>query len=573
MIANYLFLNGIKYEYEKEYPFKSEDAPNRKYHPDFYLPDYDIYLEHFGITKDNTLPWLSKIEEQKYLDEMQWKRDFHKKNGTKLLETYSYYNYEKRLISELQKLLDENNIKSQPRDIQEIYKKVYANNEDYHFKEFEKLICTFINLYKANGYQVEDISKFKKYDETHKAKRTNAFLDIIKTILKHYSDSLMKKNAIDFNDMINLATSFIKEQNMHFNYKYIIIDEYQDISVGRYKLIKEIINHSGAKLICVGDDWQSIYRFSGSDLNLFSKFQEYFGETTVLKIEKTYRNSQELLNIASSFILQNKDQLNKNLKSDKTIQNPIVVIEYSKNQKVALHNAITDIHSNFGEKAEILLLGRTQFDINDYIDENLIYYPATKIVKYLKYPHLNIKFLTVHNSKGLEADNVIILNMKNNTLGFPNQISDDEVLSLVLQNKDNYEYAEERRLFYVAITRTKNRTYLIAPDQGASIFLDDIKQINNLCICKNIDEESYTSNPNCPRCKKGYLVVREKSKRTFLGCSNYPYCEYTLDNTEVLEHSIKCPQCGGYLIKRKGKYGTFLGCCNYPACDHTEQIS
>lgn len=551
MIANYLFLNGIKYEYEREYPFKEEDAPNKKYHPDFYLPGYDIWLEHFGITKDNTLPWLTEIEEQKYLDDMKWKRNFHKKNGTKLLETYSYYNYEKRLIPELQKLLDENNIQCKPKDIQEIYKKVYANDEDYHFKEFEKLITTFITLYKANGYALEDIGKFKMYDESHSSQRNNSFIDIIKPILKYYEENLKDKNGIDFNDMINQATTCIKEQNTQFNYKYIIIDEYQDISVGRYKLIKEIINHSDAKLVCVGDDWQSIYRFSGSDLNLFSKFEEYFGETSLLRIEKTYRNSQELLNIASKFILQNKEQLTKNLKSDKTISNPIVVMSYSQNEKLAVHTAITDICAQFGEDAEILLLGRTAYDINDYMDEYLRYYPSTNTVKYLKYPDLKIKFLTVHASKGLEADNVIILNMKNSLMGFPNKISDDEVLSLVLQNKDTYEYAEERRLFYVAITRTKNRTYLIAPEQRASIFLNDLNKITNLCVCKNINEESYTSNPTCPRCKTGYLVIKEHNKKQFLGCSNYPYCEYALKETEVLETHIKCKQCGGYLVKRK----------------------
>ena len=518
MIANYLFLNGINYEYEKEYPFKSEDQPNRTYHPDFYLPDYDIYLEHFGITKDNTLPWLSKSEEQKYLKEMQWKRDFHKKNGTKLLETYSYYNSEKRLLSELQKLLAQNNVKSQPRDIQEIYKKVYATSEDYHFKKFEKLILSFINLYKANGYTIENINNFKKYDESQKSQRNNSFIDIIKPILNYYNQKLHKKNAIDFNDMINQATDYIKSKNIYFNYKYIIIDEYQDISVGRYKLIKEIINHSNAKLICVGDDWQSIYRFSGSDLNLFSSFEHYFGPSTILRIEKTYRNSQELLNIASKFILQNPEQLKKNLRSDKHILNPIIVVNYYEDLHVALHNALTDIYSNFGENAEILLLGRTTYDINIYINKHLQYSPSTNIVKYTKYPSLKIKFLTIHSSKGIEADNVIILNMKNHTFGFPTKICDDEVLSLVLQKQDSYEYAEERRLFYVALTRTKNRTYLIAPKLHSSIFLEDLKSITELHTCNSSEDdfENINFNYHCPKCKNGYLTKRKRKAKILL---------------------------------------------------------
>lgn len=569
MIANYLFVNGINYEYEKEYPFKSEENPHRSYHPDFYLTDYDIYLEHFGINKEGKLPWLSRVEEQKYLDEMKWKREFHEKNGTKLIETYSYYNQERRLLQKLQELLDENHVVSYPRDIQDIYEKVYASDEDYHFKEFEKLIITFINLYKANGYTINDLESFKKNDNSYRTQRNNAFLDIIQPILTYYENELKRQNGIDFSDMINLATQCIQEKEMTFPYQYIIIDEYQDISVGRYKLIKEILNHSNAKLMCVGDDWQSIYRFSGSDLDLFSQFEKYFGKTAILKIEKTYRNSQELLDIAMRFIQKNPEQLHKNLVSDKRISQPIMVMAYVQNEKLALQNAFTDIYLHFGEEADILLLGRTNYDINDYVDDHLRYYPATGNVFYSKYPKMKIRFMTVHSAKGLEADNVIILNMKNSLLGFPNKISDDEVLSMVLQNKDTYDYAEERRLFYVAMTRTKNKTYLIAPDKNQSLFLTDLKGITSLNVYLNQNEETVTSNSNCPRCKKGYLVIRDGKDGPFLGCTNYPYCNYHLKNMDVLKTQIRCKQCGGYLVRRHGKYGEFLGCSNYPYCKNT----
>ena len=166
-------------------------------------------------------------------------------------------------------------------------------------------------------------------------------------------------------------------------------------------------------------------------------------------------------------------------------------------------------------------------------------------------------------------DNVIILNMRNSLLGFPNKISDDPVLSLVLQNKDEFEFAEERRLFYVAITRTKNKTYLIAPDKQYSLFLEDLKKITKLNIYMNKDEDSITSNPNCPKCQKGYLIIRENNGKTFLGCSNFPYCDYKLKDVDVLQTNIKCSRCGGYMVKRSGKYGEFLGCSNFPYCTNT----
>mgnify|MGYP004463065691 FL=1 len=572
IIANFLFMNGINYEYEKEYPYKPENN-KRAMRPDFYLTDYDIYLEHFGITEDGRLPWLSKKEEEKYLYDMEWKRNFHIKNGTKLIETYSYYNHNGELPYKLKKLLEENNVVLKPINILDVYKKVYAENEDYHFKEFEKLIQTFIQLFKANGYSYDDFYKLYRTSlNSFDTQRNLAFCEIVKPILKYYQDTLNSEKKIDYNDMINLSTKHIKETIAEFTYKYIIIDEYQDISLGRYKLIKSIIDKTSAKLFCVGDDWQSIYRFSGSDLTLFTNFEKYFGETNVLKIEKTYRNSQALLNIAKKFVELNPEQIKKNLNSSVVLQNPIKAMIYLKDPKQALDAAIRDIYNNFGNDSDILLLGRTKYDINNFLSNILIYNPNTDEVKYRTYPDIKMKFLTVHSSKGLEADNVIILNMENTLLGFPNKIADDNVLSMVLQNKDTYTYAEERRLFYVAITRTKNRTYLIVPDKRQSIFYKDLRKISNIPQESVEYSNSTIENPECPYCGKGRLVVREANGKSFLGCTNYPYCNHTINDTSILYTKTRCPKCGGYLVKRKGKYGVFYGCSNYrtegPSCDY-----
>ncbi|MBQ9266963.1 MAG: UvrD-helicase domain-containing protein [Clostridia bacterium] len=571
MIANYLFVNGINYEYEKEYPYKDPNNPYGKYHPDFYFTDYDIYLEHFGITKDNTLPWLSPIEEKKYLESMDWKRKFHKANGTKLIETYSYYNQENRLITELQKLLDENEIKSNPRNIQDIYEKVYANDSDYHFKEFEKLICTFIQLYKTNGYDSSNIDNLKSYEDSFKAKRNNIFLEIVKPIIEYYEKTLKDRNQIDFNDMINLAIKYINNYDIPFNYKYIIVDEYQDISFGRYQLIKSIITHSNAKLFCVGDDWQSIYRFTGSDLDLFTNFEKYFGESSLTKIEKTYRNSQELLDITKAFIEKNPEQIKKNLVSDKRIVEPIKIMKYVSDKKQALQMAIADIYWHFGEEAQILLLGRNNNDINDYIDTDFSPIGNTTYYLYNKYPKMKIQFMTAHSSKGLEVDNVIIINMKNTINGFPNRIADDEVLSLVLQNKDQYEFAEERRLFYVALTRTRCRTYLIVPSKQESLFLKDLTSTYQINEYKTKYEKDVTEGPNCPRCKKGTLVIRENEGKKFLGCSYFPQCDYTVNDISILKSQKICPRCGGYMVWKENRNGgKFLACTNREYCGHTE---
>lgn len=576
MIANFLFMNGVNYEYEKEYPFKNESK--RKYHPDFYLTDYDIYLEHFGIDKNGNLPWLPPIEAQKYKMEMEWKRTFHKENGTKLIETYSYYNKEHKLLEKLEQTLKDNGVKLQKISLKSIYQKVYANSEDYHFQEFEKLIQTFLQLFKANGYNELDFKKlYMPGTDSYSNQRNSTFLNIVKPIYSYYQNTLRANNQIDFNDMINLATERINSTGAIHKYKYIIIDEYQDISFGRYKLIQSIINKTSAKLFCVGDDWQSIYRFSGSDLTLFTNFSHYFGETKILKIEKTYRNSQELLDITKKFVEMNPEQISKKLNSDKSFPNPIVAMMYSKDPKTALHDALSSICNNFGEEANVLLLGRTSFDINNYLSTYLSFNIKTGEITYTPYPKMNIKFLTVHSSKGLEADNVVILNMSNTLLGFPNKISDDKVLSLVLQNKDSYEFAEERRLFYVALTRTKNRTYLIVPEQRQSIFFKDLLSITPIPTHANQNETILKENLTCPRCKRGKLQVKEKDGEKYIGCTNYPHCTYTSFYTQLLTSHKICPRCGGYLVKKNGSNGEFWGCCNFRSnnmgCNYTENIS
>jgi len=586
MIANFLFLNGVNYIYESVYPFRSEDKYRKQYRPDFYLPDYNIYIEHFGITKDYRVPWLSKIEEIKYLEGIEWKRQTHRKNKTGLLETYSYYNKEGILLDKLEEKLKEFKVDFKEPNFKEIYKKIFDNRTDNYFLEFKKLIASFIGLFKSNGYSTDYFIELKnnvsKIENKFLNERSNIFLDIVKPIYINYQDFLERNGMIDFNDMINEATNIIKE-NSAFKYKYIIIDEYQDISMSRFNLIKEIRNKTNAKVMCVGDDWQSIYRFAGSDINLFTSFDKYLGYYELLRIENTYRNSQELIDIAGNFIMKNKKQLKKKLKSSKHHSNPIRMITYDGEIYEALLKAIEEIVYLFGEETQITILGRNNSDIDIIeIDEGNLgkEFKLRKtrdkvLIQYKKYPKLSINYLTAHRSKGLEADNVIIINLVNKLAGFPNKISDDPILSLVLTDLEEFDFSEERRLFYVALTRTKNTTYLLTPTQRKSIFCEELLNEFKISIQLAGEKKSIIESPSCPRCMKGHLVIRESSsdKNKFLGCSNYPLCDLTLKQLEIINNQVICPTCGGYMVKRKGMYGDFYGCTNYPYCNKTLKIN
>ena len=246
---------------------------------------------------------------------------------------------------------------------------------------------------------------------------------------------------IDYNEMIIQATNLIKNHK-YKNYKYIIIDEYQDISFIRYQLIKAIINQTKAKLLAVGDDWQSIYGFSGSRIDLFTNFKLYFPYSSIMYLVNTYRNSQKLLDYTTKFILKNPNQIKKNLKSNKKDDKPIIFLYY-----ISISQTIKNLLPKL--KGKILILGRNNQDINLLKDKEIII-RKNEIIEYKNY---QAKYMTVHKSKGLEYDNVIIINMKNELLGFPSQIKEPLYLNYI--NNETYQYAEERRLFYVALTRTK----------------------------------------------------------------------------------------------------------------------
>lgn len=585
-IANYLFLNGINYEYEKKYEKDISDEENRQYKPDFYLKDYGIYLEHFGITKDGKCPQYCKVEEKKYLADMEWKRECHEKYGTKLVETYSWESKEGILFDKLDKIIRENNIKVTKITNENFTKHLELLNKDNEIIRFYNLLNAFLNLFKSNNYKLSDLENMKekalKLDKFLMEKHT-LFLKIFTEYYNFYESKLKEKKIIDFNDMINYATEYIEnsELNDKFDYKYIIIDEFQDISNARYKLIKSIKNKSNSQIMAVGDDWQSIYRFAGSEIAIFTKFEEYFGKSEILRLENTYRNSQELLTVASEFIMKNPYQIVKKLKSGKNLETPVKIIYYNENkdngvnkQQDALLEQLLKLLkyiNNQGIKKDILILGRNNFDIDvlKNTDEFKIQLVNGQLeLKSKNFPNLRIIFLTIHKSKGLEADEVIVINNKNDMKGFPNKMIDDSVLEYVIKSDELFNYEEERRLFYVALTRTKNYCYLLTP-QDESLFINEIKHYKNVKYFE-VDGDLKIS---CPLCKTGHLIKKVSKKgKEFMSCSNYPCCTYSILDLEILNNE-RCQLCdSGFMVLRRGKFGTFYGCSNYPFCNHTIDI-
>lgn len=454
---------------------------------------------------------------------------------------------------------------------------VYEKQSDRYFSEFIKLCATFVALFKSQGHKIDDLGSLQDNGVSSQKpffrKRNAAFKMIVRPLMEAYDAFLREKGAVDFADMINLAAENVTAGQKVHPYRYVIIDEYQDISYARYRLVKAILDQTGANLLCVGDDWQSIYRFAGSDISLFTDFERYFGRSVIMRLERTYRNSQQLIDEAGRFVLRNPYQLKKSLVSPKSLDYPISFFCYDIAPFQMLRKAIDKIISEFGKDSSILILGRNKFDFEILIGSQLFQWHRDGTLMYWDSPETPIRFLTAHKSKGLEADNVILLNFQNSTLGFPNKIADDPVLALVLAEPEDFLYAEERRLLYVALTRTKNRVFVLTDSRKPSEFFKEFKPSKSVFILNK--ETDIADLPCCPKCRTGHLLSRrnERTGKFFVGCSNYPKCDYVVRDVTVLTEQKVCPQCGGFLVRRRGQYGEFYGCTNYPRCSYTEQIS
>lgn len=582
-IANFLFINGIDYNYQPIYKHLIKGSV-KPYTPDFEI-SYNgetIFLEHFAISESGKNNRFSKEELEKYKSSINDKIKLHREHKTKLIYTFSKYNDNRDIIKHLEELLNQNGIIPNPRDEKEIYEHLLNNIEDRYFHRFIQLISDFINKIKVNNWNQDKISEFNRYA---KDERTKLFLEIAYQCYIVYDESLKSANGIDFEDMINEASNILDkyiETGKKLNYKYVFIDEYQDISFQRFNLAYKLSKASNAKIIAVGDDWQSIFRFAGSDISLFTDFRNHMGYAKELKLINTYRNSQELINVAGNFIQENPNQIKKSLKSPKKIEQPVVLLSYDDSQTYKnntgplarminkVEEALTHIVEEYGEQRNILIIGRYNFDGKNLTRTNKFDFFNNKLTSKL-YPKLDITFSTAHSSKGLGFDNVIIINAKDAMLGFPSKIEDDPIMKLVIKENDPLDFAEERRLFYVALTRTKNKVYIIVPENSPSEFVLEIQKSKDSVVLKgkSLTPKERTYKRKCPHC--GYpLQTRQnkyRQKKIYL-CSNEPeVCGFVTNNLRggTLE-IIKCSKCvDGYLIIKKNKNteGYFLGCNEY----------
>ena len=528
-IANFLTANGIRYIYEQPYEIDTRTSEYAQYKPDFYLPEYHVYIEYFGINEHGEVPsyfrsYNGMSATERYQASMKWKRETHETNHTILIECYSYEKFGGILLDNLRKKLLDNGVELSPKSEREIWENI-SSKDNSMLDGVIELFETVINLIKSNGYNIQTVRQLNI--ENNHIQSNNTILSLIEPIFDSYCTYLNERGEIDFNDMITLAKKYVETERFVNPYKVVIVDEYQDISKARFSLLNSMRKSNDFDLFCVGDDWQSIYRFAGSDIGFILDFEHYWGPTEISKIETTYRFTQGLIEISGEFIMQNPAQIKKNLKGKEDLKGFVLgeINGYTdKNAVEFMVNKLDDLPKD----STVFFIGRYNFDakmLDDSESLNCQYNNINKIidVKYNKRPDLHMGFVTAHKSKGLQADYIFIINNKRSKMGFPSKVQDAPILSLLLERCDLYPYAEERRLYYVALTRAKKKVFIVTVANQESEFALELK-------------ERY----------------RDQLKR----------------------EKYECPMCGGQLLKRTGSYGDFFGCSNYQkmGCTYKRKI-
>ena len=428
-----------------------------------------------------------------YLKNMKLKEKYHcdEKIEDLFIITYSKVLGKRNYLSVLKDSLIKKGYVLSKKDNNLVYERLKDTSEDRYINNFvNRIVIPFISYFKRSNYKLEDFKNIKTDNDL-----LNKQIRVISDIYLNYESKLREKNLIDFEDMINISYKvmpYIKEKNLGVDYKYIIIDEYQDVSMQRFNLTKRIEELFKSKIIAFGDDYQTIFGFSGSRIDLMTEFRNYLSDAKQIPIPNVYRNSQELIDVATKFINKNSKQIKKKLISNKRLINPIELYIYNDsnyintniNKSIILSNILDKIYLS-NNKSNVLLLERYNNDIDTILNNNLFIRKNHENIIYKKHEDMKIDYLTIHKSKGLEYDNCILINAIDDKYGFPSKIEDEEIIKLLKPKiEENIFYPEERRLFYVAMTRTKNKLYILVPKSKTSSFIREIESDKNVLIKK-----------------------------------------------------------------------------------------
>ena len=510
-LADWMTLNGIRWEFEVEYPHSHNDPTRRVYKPDFYLPDAKVWLELWALDlKGNCAP---NINAAKYRAGMEWKRAHHRKHNTELVEVFQDHVWNNGLESHLRLQFERLKIRVAPLSAEAIAP-LMAENWKYgasRLTQLTQLFGSFLTLHRGGLWTKEEL-RSKTRDE-----RDRAFLALYLPVVDGYEAELKRLNEIDFDEMLGGAVKLLSRVSTH-RFKYVLVDEFQDTSRSRMEVIKQLRAVSpGARLCLVGDDWQSINRFAGSDLGLFTQAEKHLGTTARVALGTTFRLVPDVTEISSRFVMQNPSQIRKEVRTPKAaLREPGIVLHgYDGNEGMeALREVMDLLVARKREGSCVLLLSRYNAPISS---------PGiVKLAKEYSDKGLTIKVKSMHRSKGLEADDVVVIGLSSRSPSFPSATEDDPVLQLVSAAPDGFANSEERRLMYVALTRSKGRVYLLHSTSEPSQFVEELleREKGKMEVLGRVSDRLL-----CPRCQGRTILRREGDGWVIWGCMHFPMCD------------------------------------------------
>ncbi len=524
---------GLDVRYEEKYPYPTSSQRFRQYKPDFTIHykedgiDKAIYLEHFALDKFGRVPvWFGEGKrggwvkaDKDYNEGVQWKVQIHALNRTKLIYTTSadFHNGITSAKEAIIKLLEQNHIPYTPLTIEQKTKKL-AVPLNRSIESIVKLISGFIALLKANGRNVQDLLRSISDVDSNKERNTFLLRHLVEPLYDAYEQKLKANKEFDFTDCLLHAADLLEKQQI-YNYDYILVDEFQDMSMDKYRYLSALRRKiPRTRIFCVGDDWQSIYRFSGSDISLFSQFENFNGPTEEIKIEATHRFGEPLLQRSSDFVQRNPAQKKKKLRPD---EGKVTYLAFAGYEDETTERAIIERQvARLPQEARIYIVSRYRYDIGSVFPEvaSRVADENSRAID-LQVAGRHVVALTAHSCKGLEADYVFLINCNSgyDDYGFPSQVADDPILEYVLSRTDSFDHAEERRVFYVAITRAKRASYVLFDKKYPSLFVTELGGIKT---------ENEGSGRVCPRCGAGRLMYAKDGYAsnghfyTVLRCTN-----------------------------------------------------
>ncbi|WP_206541511.1 UvrD-helicase domain-containing protein, partial [Stenotrophomonas maltophilia] len=518
LIADWLFLHGVNYRYEEPYPHDTRTATKRQYRPDFYYPDIDVFHEHFALNAKGEAPPAFKD----YLEGVHWKRQLHRDQGTRLFETTAHGLRTGAALAALKDLF-----KSRGIDLVFDPDRVPPDNDPVSPQAIAKVMRVFQQHMKGSRQTVEQARERIGTLPGAFVPRMELFLDLYEAVALRWEDRLAAEGLVDFDDMLNQSADHIVAGRFPCGVKMVLADEFQDTSRARMRLLQAIVDASGAQFTAVGDDWQSIYRFAGADLAIMSGFQMSHPHAAIRHLSQTFRCPQSLCDLTSEFVSRNPMQLVKKVFTRNPLKGPrvsVVALPTVEDIPGRLKSNIQSLYDKLPEPTDgkplrsMLVLGRYR---NDKPKE-------LEAWRQRFGDKIDLRFLTIHRAKGLEADFVALLNVVQDTLGFPSQVQDDPILQLAMPEPEMFEFGEERRLFYVALTRAKRSVVVYTTQHQPSQFLVELQADHGVEIVRTEGEPAEA----CPVCGQGVLVerVNRATKEVFHSCSRFPRCPPTKED-------------------------------------------